>query len=193
MPHSTLTRAVRPTPPLALGTPRREVRLPQPPKLDLPRAKTAINLVNELATDGWRQTTADKLSGYLDTESAVLLDRAWKASHCKKLAKAAKNLARLGGQFTALDGVLASQSARNAVSGSELATALLGRAITIHSPTAMIVRGLRVSGIAQCVIHGSLESCQCLKDVCEETALPQLQDLINQTCDRFLLDASGTA
>lgn len=189
--HRAVTQAARPAPPPAHAIPRHEVRSPQPPKLDLPRAKTAVDLVNELATEGWRRTAADRLSGYLDNESAALLDRAWKASHCKKLAKAAKNLARLSGQFTALDGVLASQSARSAVSGSELATALLCRAITVHSPTATIVRGLRVSGIALCAIHGCLESCQCLKDVCEETALPQLQDLINQTCDRFLLGASG--
>ena len=42
------------------------MRSPQPPKLDLPRAKTAVDLVNELATEGWRRTAADRLSGYLD-------------------------------------------------------------------------------------------------------------------------------
>ena len=162
-------------------------------KVEVPQVKTAVDLVNEIATEGWRRTTADMLSGYLDSESATLLDRSWKANHCRKLAKAARNLSRLGGQFTALDGVLASQSARQAVSGSALATALLSRAVTLHSPTDMIVRNLRVYGISLCVIHGCLESCQCLKDVCEETALPQLQGLINQTCDRLLVGANSAA
>jgi hypothetical protein len=153
----------------------------------LPKAKTAVDLVNEMATEGWRRTAADRLSGYLDSEAATLVDQSWKASRCKKLAKAARRIAQLSGQFTALDSVLARQSARSAVSGSELATALLSRAVSIHSPTDAIARGLRACGISLCVIHGCLESCQCLKDLCEDTELPQLQNVIKESLDRFLV------
>ena len=168
--------------------PRHRAGAPSPRllKMEFTQVKTAVDLVNELATEEWRRIVADRLSAYLDDEAAVLLDRSWKAGHCKKLAKAARNLARVGGQFSDFDSVLASQSARQAVSGSELATALLSRAVSLHNPTDTIVRGLRVCGITLCVINGCPESCQCLKDLCEDTGLPQLQDLINQTCDRFL-------
>jgi len=171
----------------ASTSPRREVRPAAIPKVELSRAKTAVDLVNELATDGWRRTAADKLSAYLDSETGALLERSWKADRCKKLAKAARKVAQLSGQFTVLDGVLASQSARAAAAGSDLATALLSRAISLHSPTDTIVRGLRVCGITLCVAHGCLGSCQCLKDLAEDIALPQLQNVINEAVDRFLV------
>lgn len=153
--------------------------------MDLPREKTAVDLVHELATDGWRYTTAERLSTYLDGEAATLIDRPWKAGHCKKLAKAARNVAKVGGIFSTFESVLASQSARQAVSCSEVATALLSRAISLQSPTEMIVRDLRVSGIALCAINSCVPSCQCLKDLCEDTSPTQLQNLITLTCDYF--------
>jgi hypothetical protein len=171
----------------ATASPRREVRPLIVPKVEISRAKTAIELVDELATDGWRRTAADRLSAYLDSEAGALLDRSWKADRCKKLAKAARKIAQLSGQFTILDGVLASQSARAAAAGSDLATALLSQAISLHSPTDTIVRGLRACGISLCVAHGCVGSCQCLKDLVEDTALPQLQNVIDEAIDRFLV------
>lgn len=157
------------------------------PKIELPPAKTAVDLVNELATDGWQRTVADKLSGYLDDEAATFLDRSWTASRCKKLAKAARKMEQLSGQFETLDGVLASQSARAAAAGSDLATALLARALSFHSPADTIARGFRACGIGLCAIQGCIGSCQCLKDLCEGTVLPKLQDAINEAVDRFLV------
>lgn len=170
------------------------------PKVELPAAKTAVDLVNELATDGWRRTVADKLSGYLDDEAATLLDRSWTASRCKKLAKAARKMERLSGQFDTLDGVLASQSARAAAAGSDLATALLERALSFHSPASLsfhspvdtLARGLRACGISLCAIHGCMGSCQCLKDLCEDTVLPKLQNAIDEALDRLLVRGQAT-
>lgn len=181
-------------------------QLPQlPPKqqrlvrrVELPEAKTAktaVGLVNELATDGWRRAAVDRLSDYLGDEAGSVLDQSWKAGHCKKIAKAARNLARLGGQFAALDGVLASQSARQAVSGSEVGTVLLARAIMLHSPTdvEVIARGLRVSGITLCVLNGCLGSCQCLRDLCEDAELSRVQELVDQALDQFFVGTSSAA
>ena len=71
----------------------RRQRPEQPDGLDvhveIPLRTSAVDLVQELATQRWRRTVAQRLADHLGEDVWAEAGRAWLPSHCRKLAKAA--------------------------------------------------------------------------------------------------------
>jgi hypothetical protein len=155
------------------------------------RAKSAVDVVKELATDGWRRTAADRLASYLGDELWTEVDRSWQTSHCERLARAARDLSELNKRLGTLGSVLAAQKVKAAIEHSDLARAMVGRALCAQTQADTMVRAIRVAGIILCVLHNCVESCQCLKDLTEEVGLPKLRAAITQICEGYLVSATG--
>lgn len=145
--------------------------------------------MQELATDGWRRTVANRLASHLGDEFWSDVDRSWRTGHCKRLAKAARALAAAEPKLAAFDTVLGRQTIKGEVSRSPLAVSMVDRVISAHTQISTFVLALRVTGIVLCELHGCINDCQCLKDLADETAPPMLKAKISQICDGYLMQS----
>jgi hypothetical protein len=178
--------APRPSAPHRQAGPQR-IAIPVELPRQVPRAKSAVGLVQELATDGWRRTVADRLSTHLGDEIWSDVDRSWRTGHCKRLAKAARALAAAEPRLATFDTLLGRQTIKREVSRSPLAVDMVDRVISAHTQISTVVLALRVTGIILCELHGCITGCQCLKDLADETAPAMLKAKITQICDDYLL------
>lgn len=149
-------------------------------------AKSAVELVREIATNGWRNTAVDRISSYIGNELWAQVDRSWHAKQCKKLAKAARSLSALEPDLATMGRVLGGRNVRSAVNGSVVASAIVSRVANLHSQVSTVVLALRLTGISLCELHGCIEDCQCLEDLADGTAPEMLKARIALICDDFL-------
>jgi hypothetical protein len=179
----------------------RPVAPPQPRPaftfVELPRqtvqTRSAVELVQELATDGWRQTVSTRFSAYLGDQIWGDVDRSWRTGHCKRLAKAARALAAAEPRLASFDTVLGRQTIKDAVSRSPLAVEMVDRVVSAQTQIGTVVLTLRVTGIVLCELNGCLSGCQCLKDFADETVPTMLKARIAEVCDGYLARGAGIA
>ena len=150
------------------------------------RVRALLDLYLELATAGWRATVADKLSSHLGDEIWGEIDRAWQTKDCKNIAEVARALEAVSGNFTKLVSALDEPSVKHAVSGSSLANALVNHVGAAQGQIDSVVLAMRVTGIVLCQTHGHLRSCQCLKDLADETVPTMLEAKLDQVCNSYL-------
>ncbi len=152
-------------------------------------APSAIDVVQELATEGWRQAMAHRLTAHLGDQLWTEVDQTWHPAHCKRLAKAARNLRKLNPSLSSLDTVLGRQNVRRAVNRTAVGAALVDRVITADTQAEAVVLAMRVTGIALCEFRGWLTHCQCLKDLADETVPAQLEGKVLEVSDGYLTRA----
>jgi hypothetical protein len=154
--------------------------------VEIAHVRTAVDVVQELASEGWRRTVAQRLAAHLGAEVWADVDRAWETARCKKLARAARNLSRLDPALARFDSVLGRQSIKAAVRRSAVAGAMVDRVIAAHTQPDTVILAMRVTGIVLCELHGCITGCQCLKDLADESGPALLTSKIAQVCDSYL-------
>lgn len=159
--------------------------------VEIPHVVSAVDLVQELATQRWRRTAAQRLADHLGEEVWQEAGRDWLPSHCKKLAKAAWNLAALDPGLSGFDSVLGRQRIKDAVKRTRVGAALVDRVTAADTPVASVVAAMRVSGIILCELHGCVATCQSLRDLARETAPDLLRSTIDEVCDGYLTGGAG--
>jgi len=155
--------------------------------VEIPRLTSAVDLVQELATQRWRRTVAQRLADHLGEDVWAEAGRDWLPSHCKKLAKAAGNVAGLDPGLSGFDTVLGRERIKDAVKRARVGAALVDRVTTADTPVDAVVAAMRVTGIILCELHGCLAGCQSLRDLARETAPALLRSRIDEVCDGYLL------
>jgi hypothetical protein len=155
--------------------------------MEIPHLTSAVDLVQELATQRWRRTAALRLADHLGEDIWAQAEREWLPSHCKKLAKAAGNAAGLDPGLSGFDTVLGRQRIKDAVKRTQVGAALVGRVTAADTPVDSVVAAMRVAGIILCELHGCIASCQSLRDLARDTAPALLRARIDQVCDGYLL------
>ena len=175
--------------PIRAFEPRRQ--RPEPPgdadvHLEIPRLTSAVDLVQELATQRWRRSVAQRLGDHLGEDVWAQAGREWLPSHCKKLAKAAGNVAGLDPGLSGFDTVLGRQRIKDAVKRTRVGAALVDRVTAADTPVDSVVAAMRVAGIILCELHGSIASCQSLRDLARDTAPALLRSRIDQVCEGYL-------
>lgn len=178
--------AVRPVAPVQPVPRFAPVELPR----QIVRAKSAVEVVQELATDGWRQTVATRFSSYVGDQVWGDVDRSWRAGHCKRLAKAARALATIEPKLATFDTLLGRQMIKDKVSRSPIGVAMVDRVVSAQTQIPTLVLALRVTGIVLCELHGCISECQCLKDLADETVPTMLEARITKICDGYLMSAA---
>ena len=157
-----------------------------PATVEIAHVRTAVDLVQELASERWRRTVERRLASHLGAETWADVDRAWETSRCKKLARAARNLSRLDPALARFDSVLGRQSIKGAARRAPVASAMVDRVFAAHTQLDTVVLAIRVAGIVLCELHGCIADCQCLKDLADETGPALLTSKIAQVCDSYL-------
>lgn len=170
--------------------PRRQ--RPEPPggadvHMEIPRVTSAVDLVQEMATQRWRRTVAQRLADHLGDDTWPQAEAEWLPSHCRKLAKAAGNVAGLDPGLSGFDTVLGRQRIKDAVKRTRIGAALVDRVTAADTPVDTVVAAMRVAGVILCELHGSIASCQSLRDLARETDPALLRSRIDQVCDGYLL------
>jgi hypothetical protein len=167
--------------------PRPRVRHRAEATVEIAHVRTAVDLVQELASEGWRRTVAQRLASHLGDEVWADVDRSWETSRCRKLARAARNVSRLDPALARFDSVLGRQSIKGAVRRAPVAGAMVDRVLAAHTQLDTVVLAMRVAGIVLCELHGCITGCQCLKDLADETGPALLTFKIAQVCDGYLV------
>jgi hypothetical protein len=157
--------------------------------MEIPRLTSAVDLVQELATQRWRRTAAQRLESHLGEEVWAEAGREWLPSHCRKLAKAAWNVAGLDPGLSGFDTVLGRQRIKDAVKRTRVGAALVDRVAAADTPVDTVVAAMRVAGIILCELHGYVTNCQSLRDLARETAPALLRSRIDEICDEYLSGA----
>jgi hypothetical protein len=154
---------------------------------EIAHVRTVVDVVQELASERWRRTVAQRLASHLGDELWADVDRTWERSRCKRLAKAARNLSRLDPTLARFDSVLGRQNIRAAVKRAPVAGAMVDQVVAARTQPDTIVLAIRVTGIVLCELHGCITSCQCLEDLTDETGPGLLTSKITQICDGYLV------
>ena len=154
--------------------------------VEIAYVRTAVDLVQELATEAWRRNVAQRLAAQLGGDLWADVDRTWETSRCRRLARAARNLARLDPALASFGSVLGRQRIRGAINRAPVAVTIADRAST-NAEADTVILAMRVAGIVLCELHGCIASCQCLKDLAEETGSVLLTAKIIQICDEYLV------
>lgn len=176
--------------PMRSFEPRRQ--RPQPPvdadvHVEILRVTSAVDLVQELATQRWRRTAAQRLADHLGDDAWSEAESEWLPSHCRKLAKAAGNVAGLDPGLSGFDTVLGRERIKDAVKRTRIGAVLVDRVTAADTPVDTVVAAMRVAGVILCELHGSIASCQSLRDLARETDPALLRSRIDQVCDGYLL------
>jgi len=155
--------------------------------LEIPHPTSAVDLVQEMATQRWRRAVAQRLAEHLGEDVWADVERDWLPSHCKKLAKAAGNVAGLDPGLSGFDTVLGRQRIKDAAKRTRVGAAFVDRVAAPDTPVDSVVAAMRVAGIILCEVHGYIVGCQSLRDLARETAPAALRSTIDQVCDGYLL------
>lgn len=159
----------------------------EPIQLEITHARTAIDVVHELATQSWRETVRERFTRHLGEGFWTEVHAAWRAAHCKRLAQAARNLTRIDPEANC-GSVLVRESARSAVKRTVVGAALVDQVVAANARLEAVALAavLRVAGIVLCEDHGRLTTCQCLKDLAEGAAPTAIWAAITRVCDDYL-------
>jgi len=119
--------------------------------VEIPRLTSAVDLVQELATQRWRRTVAQRLADHLGEDVWAEAGRDWLPSHCKKLAKAAGNVAGLDPGLSGFDTVLGRERIKDAVKRARVGAALVDRVTTADTPVDAVVAAMAATGFSPAI------------------------------------------
>lgn len=176
---------------------------PSRPRITVSRMEKAVKVVDEVATDGWKEAAANRVASVL-TQDVMRQLRAEARGRrglvdCRLLAKEARFLLSVKNKYHDALGALADHGLR-ALRRPTLER-LVARQFARHIPLPgseqieALARTLQVYGILLCLVAGKLRSCSCLQDLSghlvDENIREIVTDSLNELEVRTLREWSG--